>query len=516
MKAVIYARFSSEKQREESIDGQIRECREYAARNGITIIGTYIDRALSASKDTDKRIDFQKMVKDSAKRSFDLVLVWKLDRFARSRYDSAYYKSILKKNGVKVVSVTEPISNTAEGIILESLLEGMAEYYSAELSEKIHRGLKENALKGINNGGVTPLGYRIGADQRLEVDEATAPIVREIFQRYTDGEMIKAIIQDLTERGITNSKGNPFTKSSFNTLITNRKYIGEYKYMDIVHPDAIPPIISADLFERAQRRKEKNRHTPASQKAVIPFLLTTKLYCGECERMMLGESGTSKTGNIYYYYKCAGAKKKLGCKKKAVKKDWIEDIVINQTMQMIMKTDILTRLVDKLYELQNEENSDLIYLKDKQKRIQTSIDNLVKAIEQGIITPTTKERLQELESERESVEIAIAKEELNDHRLTKEQIEYYIFSFQALDPTNNEHRKRIVDNFVSAVYLFDDRVVLTYNYKEGSETISLSELKSSNMDWNVPPYKRNDRVHPGHFFCAEGRHQGIRTPAGFT
>ena len=164
MKAVIYARYSSDNQREESIEGQLRECKEYADKNGITILCSYIDRALSAK--TDNRPEFQKMVQDSAKGLFDTVLVWKLDRFARNRYDSAHYKAVLRRNGVKVVSATENISDGPEGIILESMLEGMAEYYSAELAQKINRGLTENALKGKNNGGGIPLGYQLTDDQQ--------------------------------------------------------------------------------------------------------------------------------------------------------------------------------------------------------------------------------------------------------------------------------------------------------------------------------------------------------------
>ena len=193
MNAVIYARYSSDSQREESIEGQLRECHEYAEKKGITIVQEYIDRALSASKDTEKRLDFQRMIRDSAKRQFEIVLVWKLDRFARDRYDSAHYKNILKKNGVKVLSATEPISEGPEGIILEAMLEGMAEYYSAELSQKIHRGQKENALKCVNNGGAIPLGYKLGNDQKLEIDPVAAPIVQEIFRRYAEGETIREI-----------------------------------------------------------------------------------------------------------------------------------------------------------------------------------------------------------------------------------------------------------------------------------------------------------------------------------
>ena len=157
MKAVIYARYSSDNQREESIDGQLRECMEYATYNEMQVVDNYIDRALSAK--TDNRPNFQRMIKDSAKGIFDVIIVWKLDRFARNRYDSAHYKNILKKNGVKVVSATESISQDASGILLESMLEGYAEYYSAELAEKVKRGMTENALKGLWNGGQVPFGY---------------------------------------------------------------------------------------------------------------------------------------------------------------------------------------------------------------------------------------------------------------------------------------------------------------------------------------------------------------------
>ena len=150
MTAVIYARYSSDNQREESIEGQIRECTAYAEKNGITVVKHYIDRAFSAK--TDNRPEFQQMIKDSGKKLFDVVLVWKFDRFARNRFDSANYKMILKKNGVHLISVMEPIAEGSQGILVETLLEGMAEYYSAELSEKVIRGQTENALKGKCTG----------------------------------------------------------------------------------------------------------------------------------------------------------------------------------------------------------------------------------------------------------------------------------------------------------------------------------------------------------------------------
>ena len=186
MIGVIYARYSSDSQREESIDGQLRECYAFAEKQGISIMDTYIDRALSAK--TDNRPAFQQMIKDSAKQKFDLIIVWKLDRFARNRYDSARYKNTLKKNNVKVVSATENISDGSEGILLESVLEGMAEYYSADLSEKVTRGMTENALKCKFNGGTVPIGYVINKEQFFEVDPVKAPYVVEAFEAYANGK----------------------------------------------------------------------------------------------------------------------------------------------------------------------------------------------------------------------------------------------------------------------------------------------------------------------------------------
>ena len=218
MNAVIYARYSSDGQREESIEGQLRECKEFAERHNMTIVSHYIDRATSAR--TDDRPEFQKMIRDSAKKQFDVVIVWKLDRFSRNRLDSATYRAILKRNGVKVVSAKENISEGPEGIILEAMLDGMAEYYSAELSVKVKRGQKENALKCKANGGMIPFGYRINADRYYDIDPLTAPIVLEIFTRYADGQTVKEISEDMNGRGVfTNTKHKYMNKSSMHNLL---------------------------------------------------------------------------------------------------------------------------------------------------------------------------------------------------------------------------------------------------------------------------------------------------------
>ncbi len=296
-----------------------------------------------------------------------------------------------------VVSATEHITEGSEGILMESVLEGMAEYYSAELSEKIHRGQKENALKGRNNGGRIPLGYKLGADKRLEIDPDTAPIVREVFKRYAEGETIRAIVNDLNSRGLKTSRGYKFAYPSFNTLLQNRKYMGEFRYQDVVIPGGVPALVDEDTFDRVQARMAKNKQAPATAKAKESYLLTTELFCGECGKIMFGESGTGTGGKVYRYYKCANAKKKAGCHKKAVKKEWIENLVVEQTMALVMNEVLMEQITDRLMELQGQESFDLQLLKKQLKEAEKSVENMLTAIQMGIITESTKQRLMDLE-----------------------------------------------------------------------------------------------------------------------
>ena len=204
-KAVIYARYSSDSQTEQSIDGQLRVCKEFAEKNGYEIVAEYIDRAMTGTN--DNRPDFQRMIKDSFNKKWEYVLVYKFDRFSRDKYQSTLHKHTLKQNGVKVVSAMENIPNTPEGIILESLLEGMNQYYSAELSQKVKRGLKESRIKGLFTGGPTPYGYNV-KDKKVSINEEQANIVREyMFNQYYSGNRIKDIVSLLAEKRIKNSYG---------------------------------------------------------------------------------------------------------------------------------------------------------------------------------------------------------------------------------------------------------------------------------------------------------------------
>ncbi|MCK9478677.1 MAG: recombinase family protein [Firmicutes bacterium] len=485
MNAVIYARYSSDGQREESIEGQLRVCQEYAEKNDIQIIGTYIDRAYSGRN--DDRPEFQKMIRDSKNGQFEILLLYKLDRFARNREDSVLNKIILRKNNVRVLSVTENISDKPEGILLESLLEGMAEYYSAELSEKVLRGMTENALKGKYNGGTIPLGYVIDDDKNYIINPFTAPIVQEIYTRYADGETVTEITNSLNVRGLKSSTGSEFNKSSLHHILKNRRYIGEYHYNGIIHPDSIPPIVSQELFDKVQERNARNKKAPAMKKAKADYILTTKLFCGKCGALMVGESGTGYSGNTHHYYKCANAKKYRSCKKKSVKKDYIEHLVVAETKSFIFKKKVIEHLADLLVDLQHKENTVLPLLQKQMRDIEKRIKNIITAIEQGIITSSTKKRLDELEVQKTDLEISIAQEKIEKPIITKEQIIFWISQFKEGNIDDPQYRKNIVDIFVNSIYLYDDKVLITFNYKDGTKNITLEEINSSDLEANGSP-----------------------------
>ena len=474
MTAVIYARYSSDNQREESIEDQIRECTAYAEKNGITVVKHYIDRALSAK--TDNRPDFQQMIKDSEKRLFDIVLVWKLDRFARNRYDSAHYEYQLERNHVKLVSATEPISDSPAGIMVKSMLTGMAEYYSAELSEKVVRGMTENVLKGKYNGGTIPIGFKVDEEKFFQIDPLKAPFVVEAFQRYNDGATMKELMNWLNDSGVTTNRNQKFTYNSVQTLLTNKRYIGENHFKDIVMPDSIPAIVDKDLFEEVQLKIKKNSRAPARHKAEDDYLLTTKLFCGMCGAMMFGECGTGRNKVVHHYYKCATAKRFKTCKKKTVRKEWLEDLVIAETMKLIQDDAVIDAIVAEVMELQDQENTTLPLLEKQMREVENGIENMLNAIQAGVLTNSTKSRLEKLEAQQKELEVRIAEEKIARPRLSENQVRFWLTRFRKLDPNVKSHRETLINTFVNAVYLYDEKVLITFNYKDGTKTITFDEI----------------------------------------
>ena len=474
--AVIYARYSSSGQREESIEGQLRECRAWATRNGFHIIGEYTDKALTGR--TDKRPDFQRMLKDSERGVFKAVICWKMDRFARNRYDSAMYKYKLKKNGVRIYYAKESIPEGPEGIILESVMEGYAEYYSENLSQNVKRGNYDSALERKTLGRRV-LGLRKGPDGRFEIDPATAPIVLRIFEEYAAGEPAKDIYTQLNAEGYRTSRGAPFNKNSLRYILKNEKYKGVYEYKDIRDEHAIPPIVSRELFDQCQEKLAEHHRSPAADRETS-FLLTTKLFCGHCGEPMTGDGGTSHSGKVYYYYTCNN-RKKHKCDKERAPKEWIEQLVIDELVNLIHSDDFISEVADRCMEFQQREKdqSALHALEARQKENEKAIQNMIAAIEAGIITPSTKSRLVELEAEKVRIETGIAQQLIAEPELERDQIVYFLERFRGGDVNDESYRQLLVGVFLNAVYLYDDKLTLVLNYSGDNCKVTLELVENA-------------------------------------
>lgn len=484
-KAVVYARYSSDRQNEQSIAGQVEICRKWAADNDIEIVGIYPDEALTGR--TDKRPNFQRMIKDAKNGKFDYVIVYKIDRFARNRYDSAIYKAQLKKYGVRVVSAMENIADGPEGIILESVLEGMAEYYSANLAQNVLRGLHQRAELAKYLGGTIPLGYKIDADKNYIIDENTSFMVKRIYEMYADGFTIKEICQELNAAGHKSSTGKPFAYNSLHRILTNPKYIGRYEYLGVVLENAVPRIIDDATFEKVQKRVQHNKRSPASAKSPVTFHLTGKLFCGKCNNSMVGDSGTSGTGATHFYYSCIEKKRRHGCTKKTVKKDWLEHLITDITINKVLtdeNIEFVSHRAFELYEKERNDKSEITALNNTLREVQKVINNIMNAIEQGIITDTTKQRLMEAEERKKAILVSIAKEEIKKPRITQEQIEFFLRDIRNRVFSAEEQIEIILNSFVNSVYLYDDKLVITFNFKEGEnlKKLELTELEKFGFD----------------------------------
>lgn len=490
MNVVIYARFSSSKQNETSIEAQIIECTRFCEQNNYTIIDKYIDKALTGT--SDDRAAFQKMIEDSNNKEFQGVIVYQLDRFARNRYDSATYKAKLKKNGVKVYSAKENITDDASGILIESVLEGMAEYYSAELSQKVKRNLRLNAEKGFFNGGQHPLGYKVvNVDmgsynkRKLEIDLATAPIVKEIFEMRASGTKILDLVNYLNEKGYKNARGEEFKRTSLQDILKNKRYIGTNIYNGEEFPNTIPAIIDKELFEKVQRVIDKYKFAPATAKAKEEYILTTKLYCGNCKERMVGVCGTSVTGTIYHYYRCNGVKKKI-CKRKNVPKEYIENIVVNKCRELLTDKNI-NMIAKKVYEICQKENSQTSLIKalnKEVKKLNQNIENLLIALDNGENADIISNRITDKRNALKKVKKQLEEEKEKIANLTEYEICFFLKELKNGNANSFKQRKLLVNLFVNKIYLYDKKMTIIFNVGKKKVTINTELIDEINTNLN--------------------------------
>ena len=468
---VAYYRYSAGgRQNEQSIEGQRHDCEAYARAHGMTITKEYIDRHISGK--TDDRPSFQQMISDSDQHLFDAVICWKTDRIARNRYDSIIYKTRLRQNGVKILYAAETVVDGPEGIILEGLMESLAEYYSAELSQKLRRGQRESAMKCLALGGNRSFGYDIGPDKHYCINQQQAPAVRYIFEQYAAGHTAAEIVEHLNASGLRTSRGHLFNKNSILRIITNEMYLGVYKYSDIRIEGGVPAMIDRSLFDRCQKQLAYNRvRGGCASKAVrADYVLSGKLFCGLCARPMKGVSGTSHTGAKHYYYVCPGHTEKQGCAKTNIEKNALESAIVRATTQYVLVPEKLEQIISQIQTLQAQReapkpSTEKQALDAQLRDVRAKEDNLLSALENGGSARLVA-RLQDLEQQEADLRdrLAAIPEPVVAPTFTRDQLEFMLSQFQRADDEQTvSYRRRLLDTFVSSVTLTEEGATVCFN-----------------------------------------------------
>ena len=494
IKAVKYARFSSENQRDESIDAQLRANGEYAERNNIQIVKTFVDRARSAT--SDKRPEFQEMIKycEEDTTGVSMVIVHKLDRFSRDKYDSVKYKQRLKMKGISVVSVTEKLDNSPESVILESVIEGMAQYYSANLAREVAKGQRKNALKGLHNGGDAPLGYDVAFDKTYLVNEEEAQAVKIIFDMYVNGYSYSNIIDKINDLGYRTKRGNKFGKNSLHGILSNEKYTGVYVFNktqrkgingkrnghkqksedEIIKVEGgMPQIIDKEVFLQAQEMMQKRKKAPGSHKATTLYLLTGIIRCGECGHAMQGNKRKDKYNNDYISYRCGCRKQKRDCTNREIKRDYLEEFILIELEKHILNDEAIPALSKELNErlkIKSNDNHEMLNnLRNKLEKVNKEIENILNAIMSGIVNNMLKDKLDELEQVKLNLglkinELSIENNGVESIDITEDQIRSMFGKFKDFVLTRNlPECKKFISDYVKEVVVYRDHVEVIFN-----------------------------------------------------
>ena len=479
---------------DESIDAQIRAIEEYADKNDIKIVNKFIDRAKSAT--SDKRPAFQEMIKycEADNTGISMVIVHNLDIFSRDIYDSAMYKQKLKVKGIRVVSVLENLDNSPESLILESVIEGMAQYYSANLAREVAKGQKENALKALHNGGDAPLGYDVAFDKTYLVNEEEAQAVKIIFDMYVNGYSYSNIIDKLNDLGYKTKRGNKFGKNSLHGILSNEKYTGVYVFNktqrkgvngkrnghkqksddEIIKVEGgMPQIIDREVFLQAQEMMQKRKKAPGSHKATTLYLLTGLIRCGECGHAMQGNRRKDKYGNDYISYRCGCRKQKRDCKNKEIKRDYLEEFVLTELEKHVLNDEaipVLSKALNERLKTKSNDNHEMLTnLRNKLEKVNKEIENILNAIMSGIVNNVLKNKLDELEKVKLNLELkinelSVESDDVVSVDITEDQIRSMFGKFKDFVLTRNlPECKKFIGDYIKEVIVYKDHIEVVFN-----------------------------------------------------
>lgn len=500
--AICYYRYSSDAQRDVSIVQQKDAAHEYAEHHGYHIIKEYDDPAYSGTR--DDRPAFQLMLYEVEKLRPAYLILWKTDRLSRDRIDAVMAKKRLRECGVKIVYVAESIPDDDEAtqILMESIYEAMAASFIVSHRKNVVRGMTYNAENAFYNG-VKMLGYVGEVDHKYEVDQATAPTVRRIFKEYIEGVPMQKICDSLNNAGQKTVRGNKFTVNSLRNILVNRAYIGEYKFGKTLIPDGMPRLIDDETFQKAQAKLEANkRGGKGAIKKLHPeieiedYWLTGKICCGLCGGTMQGVSGTSRSGSLYYYYSCINYRKHT-CTLKYQRKELMEKIVLYILDDLINDPALRIMIAEKCYayhQAQNDDNGAYeASIRAQLKDVEGKLNNLVKAIEAGIFNSTTAERMNVLENQKSMLNDALlAEQNRKKCDLTLNTIVKFLSSLVG-DINNPDTRRRLLEFFIDKIYVYPDKMVLTFYYTDDrrelpfEETVRLIDNRKKILDMMNSP-----------------------------
>ena len=469
MNAAIYARYSSHSQRDVSIEQQVQKCQEYAQRQGLTVVEVYSDAAISGK--TDNRPAFQRMMKDSKKHRFQYVISWKSNRMGRNMLEAMINNAELLQEGIHCLYVEEDFDDTAAGRFALRNMMNVNQFYSENMAEDIRRGLMDNAKKAMANTR-PPFGYAVGPERHFVIREDQAEVVREIFRRILDGWTFADIASDLNRRGIKTAYGKEWNKNSFHAMVKNEMYLGVYKYSTVRIEGGVPAILDLKTFEEVQYRL-RNKKIPIGRSLnYSEYLLTGKLFCGHCRESMVGISGTGKHGERHHYYACQGRRrKKNSCQKKNVKRDAVEMLVVQSIRDYVLRDDVIDSIVaayERFYESERK-TAPITAMRAELDQVQKSIDNILKAMEAGIFSESTKDRLLELEAEKRRLSVSLQMEAEMLVDITPDQVRFFIEQFRAGDVESAEWRRQLIRTFVQKIYLYDDHMDIFFSYDPSGE-----------------------------------------------
>lgn len=526
--AACYMRYSSHAQDEgNSIEAQEKAIRKYADENNYELQYIYIDKAKTGTN--SKRSQFQKMVNDAQNGLFNVCLIHKTDRFARSRVDSVLYKSMLRKNGIDVISVSENFSkNKAERVITEGMAEVVAEYYSVNLANEVRKGLDVIASKGLHTGGTPPLGYDVGEDKKLIINEAEAEIVRLIFDRYANGYTYNAIAKELQAKGYKTKTGNEFSVASFSSILRQRKYIGEYVYNrrvakddfgsvnshkdkpeeEIVRiPNTVPRIIDDRTFKSVQERLALNKRKTVTYRANSSYLLSGLVVCGECGYHYQGNTRScGHNNNIYSSYRCGKKQNhKIGCGNSEIEKNRLETFVLEQMQRYLFTDEAIRTIVEKVnaysVSITKNQNADIILYEQELKSVEGQIKNLSNAIAKGVCDDILVEKINTLSATKNDIKHRI--ESIKPKELppiVESDVRQALTKFIDYMRENKEVEcKAFLNKYIKKIIVYKDKVEVTFkvsssvfnaDYPDDKSGALLINLAISRLDLKRLPKQR--------------------------